>query len=229
MLTSTTFDPPPNDPHKFLALIAYGRTTDDVAKDTEIFAQGDPAKSIYFIQDGRVRLTVTSEHGKQATVAMLKEGQFFGEGCLVDQSFRIVSATAHTDCRITRIEAAAISEALDLQPAFAKFFMEHLLSKNSRIEAYVIDQLINSSEKRLARRLLILANYGQEGSPPIVPVTVDEEALAEMIGTTRSRISFFLNKFRERGFIDYGDEIVVHQALLNFVLQDKTEINKPDQ
>lgn len=191
MQATTTFDPLQNDPHKFLALIAYGRTTDDVAKDTEIFAQGDEAKSIYFIQDGRVRLTVSSEQGNQATVAVLKEGQFFGEACLLVQSVRIVTAVAHTDCRITRIEAAAMNEALDLQPAFAKFFMEHLLSNNSRIEAYVLDQLINSSEKRLARRLLILANYGQEGSPPIVPVTVGEEALADIVGTTRSRISLF--------------------------------------
>jgi CRP/FNR family transcriptional regulator, cyclic AMP receptor protein len=215
-----TTDALQNDPHKFLALIAYGRTTSNFLKDTTIFSRGDAADSVYFIQDGRVRVTIASGDGKQTTVAILEEGEFFGESCLGNQDHRIATMTALTDCRLTCIEKAAMNETLQIQPEFARFFMRHLLSKNIRIERSVIDHLFNSSERRLARRLLVLANYGQDGNLPVVPVTVSEEKLAELVGTTRSSIDFFLSNFRERGFIDYENEIVVHPSLLNFVLSD---------
>ncbi len=217
-----------NDPHKFLALIGAGRSTSDYKKNTEIFVQGADANSICYIQNGRVKVTVTSAQGKEAIVAILEAGQFFGEGCLSGQAHRMATATALTDCRITSIETDVMLEALHDQPSFSKFFMDHLLSRNRRIEEDVIDQLFNSSEKRLARLLLLLANYGKEGSPPIVPVTLSQEALAEMIGTTRSRVSFFMNKFRKLGLIDYNGTIHVHQSLLNSVLHDKPEIREEE-
>jgi CRP/FNR family transcriptional regulator, cyclic AMP receptor protein len=172
-----------------------------------------------------VKAKVISEQGKEAVVAVLEEGQFFGERCLSGQARRIATMTAMIDCRITAVEKASMIEALHDQPTFSNFFMDHLLSRNRRIEADVIDQLFNSSEKRLARLLLLLANYGRGGSPPITPVTLSQETLAAMIGTTRSRVSFFMNKFRKLGFIDYNGKIDVHQSLLNSVLQDKPEIS----
>jgi CRP/FNR family cyclic AMP-dependent transcriptional regulator len=218
------------DPHRFLALIGSGRETFDVPRNAKIFSQGDRADSIYFIQTGRVRVTVVSEHGKQATVAILEENQFFGEGCLGKQTFRLTTTSALTPCRISCIEKFAMSEALRDQPSFATFFMEHLLSRNSRIEADVVDQLFNSSEKRLARLLLLLAQYGKEGNPAIIPVTINQETLAEMIGTTRSRVSFFMNKFRENGFIEYDTQsIVVQVSLLNSVLRDTPHIQDSDE
>jgi CRP/FNR family transcriptional regulator, cyclic AMP receptor protein len=227
MTTPSTSCPPQNDPHKFLAMVD-GRTTSEFPKNAEVFAQDDPADAVYFIQSGRVKVTVVSEHGKQATVAILEAGQFFGEGCLNDkQTHRVATTVALTQCRITRIEKDSMSEALRDQPSFSKFFMEHLLSRNSRIEGDVIDQLFNSSEKRLARLLLLLAQYGKEGSPAIIPVTIKQEILAEMIGTTRSRVSFFMNRFREKGFIQYDTEtIVVHVSLLNSLLRDNPHINE---
>jgi CRP/FNR family cyclic AMP-dependent transcriptional regulator len=215
-----------SDPHKFLAQIAAGRSTSDFKKNADIFVQGAVAGSVFYIQSGRVKITVTSEQGKEAIVAILEAGQFFGEGCLSGQASRLATATALTDCRLTAIEKNSMLKALEDQPAFSKLFMDHLLSRNSRIEADVIDQLFNSSEKRLARLLLLLANYGKEGSPPIAPVTLNQETLAEMIGTTRSRVSFFMNKFRRLGWIDYNGVIHVHQSLLNAVLHDKPEIRE---
>jgi CRP/FNR family cyclic AMP-dependent transcriptional regulator len=169
-----------------------------------------------------------SDLGKEAIVAVLEAGQFFGEGCLGRQTHRIATATALDESRISAIPKAAMNEALANEPAFAKFFMEHLLSRNSRIEGDVIDQLFNSSEKRLARLLLLLANCGKGGQPPIAPVTFSQEQLAEMVGTTRSRVSAFMNKFRKLGFIDYNGEIHVHVALLNSVLADKPEIRQAE-
>jgi CRP-like cAMP-binding protein len=224
----TSLWPVQNDPHKFLALIGAGRSTSDYKKNTEIFVQGADANSIFYIQNGRVKVTVTSAQGKEAIVAILEAGQFFGEGCLSGQVHRMATTTALTDCRITSIGIDAMREALEDQPSFSKFFMDHLLSRNRRIEEDVIDQLFNSSEKRLARLLLLLANYGKEGSPPIVPVTLSQEALAEMIGTTRSRVSFFMNKFRKLGLIDYNGTIHVHQSLLSSVLHDKPEIGEEE-
>jgi CRP/FNR family cyclic AMP-dependent transcriptional regulator len=222
-----TLRPIQGDPHDFLALIAAGRSTSDYPKNTDIFVQGADAHTIFYIQDGQVKVRVTSEHGKEAILAILKPGQFFGEGCLGGQRHRMATTTTLTDCRLTSIEKGSMREALRKQPAFSKFFMDHLLSRNSRIEGDVIDQLFNSSEKRLARLLLLLANHGKEGGPPIVPVNVKQEALSEMIGTTRARVSFFMNKFRRLGWIDYDAKMIhVHQSLLNAVLHDKPEIRE---
>ncbi len=216
------------DAHKLLAQVRAGRTTSDYSKNQHIFVQGGAADSAFFIQTGRVKVTVTSKHGKEAVVGILGEGQFFGEQCLGGQPLRTTSMTALTNCRITSITKAAMITAIHDQPRYSKLFMDHLLSRNSRIEEDVIDQLFNSSEKRLARLLLLLANYGKEGNPPIVPVTLSQETLAEMIGTTRSRVSFFMNKFRRLGLIDYNGKIDVHQSLLNSVLHDKPEIREDE-
>jgi CRP/FNR family transcriptional regulator, cyclic AMP receptor protein len=217
----STPSPKKNDPHKLLVQYGAGRTTAAYQKNQSIFVQGQVADTVFFIQEGRVKVTVTSEHGKEAVVAILNEGQFFGEGCLNHQSLRTASTSAMTDCRITSITKSVMVTAIHDQPKFSNLFMDHLLSRNSRIQADVVDQLFNSSEKRLARLLLLLANYGKEGSPPIAPVTVNQETLAAMIGTTRSRVSHFMTKFRKSGFIDYDGQIEVHNSLLNAVLHDK--------
>jgi CRP/FNR family transcriptional regulator, cyclic AMP receptor protein len=216
------------DPHKFLAMIAGGRETFDVPQNSHIYSQGDRADSVYFIQRGGIKVTVTSNHGKQATVAILKAGQFFGEGCLGGQTYRMATTTALAPCRITLIKKIAMNETLEAQPTFAKFFMDHLLSRNSRIEEDVVDLLFNPSEKRLARVLLLLAQYGNADSSRIIPVTMKQEVLAEMIGTTRSRVSFFMNRFREKGLISYeaNSEIVVHVSLLAAVLHDHPQLNE---
>jgi CRP/FNR family transcriptional regulator, cyclic AMP receptor protein len=201
-----------------------------LSENTAIFVQGADADTVIYIQDGQVKVTVTSEHGKEAILAILEPGQFFGEGCLSEQGHRRATATTITDCRLTSIEKDSMLDALHEQPAFSIFFMDHLLSRNSRIEGDVIDQLFNSSEKRLARLLLLLANYGKEGGPPIAPVNLNQEALAEMIGTTRSRVSFFMNKFRRLGWIGYNGngEVHVHQSLLDAVLHDKPGIREEE-
>jgi CRP/FNR family transcriptional regulator, cyclic AMP receptor protein len=211
------------DPQKLLAQAAAGRVTLDYRTNKNVFSQGEVADSVFFIQKGRVKLTVTSEYGKEAVIGIMEEGQFFGEGCLQGQPLRGATAITLNDCCITSIIKDAMLSAIRNQPQFSKLFMDHLLVRNSRIQEDVIDQLFNSSEKRLARLLLLLANYGKEGSPPIVPVVLNQETLAEMIGTTRPRISFFLNKFRKLGFIDYNGKINVHQSLLNSLLHDKPE------
>jgi CRP/FNR family transcriptional regulator, cyclic AMP receptor protein len=216
------------DAHKLLAQLRAGRTTSNYLKNQHVFVQGSAPDSVFFIQTGRVKVTVTSKHGKEAVVGILGEGQFFGEQCLSGQPLRTTSMTALTDCRITSIIKAAMITAIHDQPRFSELFMDHLLSRNSRIEEDVIDQLFNSSEKRLARLLLLLANYGKEGNPPIVPVTLSQETLAEMVGTTRSRVSFFMNRFRRLGLIDYNGKIDVHQSLLNSVLHDKPEIREDE-
>ena len=223
-----TFWPYQNDPHKLLAETGVGRTTANYQNNQNIFVQGEVADSVFFIQRGRIKLTVTSQHGKEAVVGILDEAQFFGEGCLQGEPVRAATAVALGHCRITSITKATMLSAIRDQPAFSKLFMEHLLSRNSRIQEDVVDQLFNSSEKRLARLLLLLANYGKEGSPPIVPVILNQQTLAEMIGTTRSRVSFFMNKFRKLGFIDYKGKIDVHQSLLDSVLHDKPEIRQDD-
>ena len=221
-----TFWPRQIDPHKLLAQTGAGRTTQDYRTNQEVFSQGEVADSVFFIQQGCVKLTVTSDYGKEAVIGLMEEGQFFGEGCLQDQSLRAATAITLGDCRITSITKDAMLSAIRHQPQFSKLFMEHLLSRGSRIQEDVIDQLFNSSEKRLARLLLLLANYGKEGNPPIVPVILSQETLAEMIGTTRSRVSFFMNKFRNLGFVDYNGKINVHQSLLESVLHDQPEIKR---
>ena len=221
-----TPSPNKNDPHKLLAPNGAGRTTADYRKNQNIFVQGQVADTVFFIQKGRVKVAVMSEHGKEAVVAMLNEGQFFGEGCLNDQPRRTSSTSAMTDCQIISITKSVMLAAIHDQPKFSNLFMDHLLSRNSRIQGDVVDQLFNSNEKRLARVLLLLANYGKEGNPPIVPVTVSQETLAAMIGSTRSRVSHFMNKFRKSGFIDYNGKIEVHQSLLNSLLRDKPHIRE---
>ena len=213
---------------KLLAHVGTGKTTSDYPKNRQVFVQGGAADSVFFIETGRVKVTVTSKHGKEVVVGILGEGQFFGEQCLSGQSLRTTSMMALTDCRITSITKAAMITAIHDQPRFSKLFMDHLLSRNGRIEEDVIDQLFNSSEKRLARLLLLLANYGKKGNPPIVAVTLSQETLAEMVGTTRSRVSFFMNKFRRLGLIDYNGKIDVHQSLQNSVLHDKPEIREDE-
>jgi CRP/FNR family cyclic AMP-dependent transcriptional regulator len=223
-----TPSPKKNDPHKLLAQYGAGTTTADYRKSQNIFVQGQVADIVFFIQKRRMKVTVMSEHGKEAVVAILDEGQFFGEGCLNDQPLRTSSTSAMTDCLITAITKSVMLTAIHDQPKFSNLFMGHLLSRNSRIQADVVDQLFNSSEKRLARLLLLLANYGKEGSPPIAPVTVSQETLAAMIGTTRCRVSHFMNKFRKSGFIDYNGKIDVHQSLLDSLLHDKPRIREDE-
>jgi CRP-like cAMP-binding protein len=212
------------DPNTFLATIGEGRKNVAVAKKKQIFAQGDVADAIFYIQKGKVRLTVVSKIGKEATIAMLSEGSFFGEGSLAGQALRMGSATAMTDCQLLRIEKKAMMDALHREHSFSDLFVAYLLGRNIRYEEDLVDQLFNSSEKRLARVLLMLAHFGKEGVPETVVPKVSQETLAEMVGTTRSRVSFFMNRFRKMGFINYagGPEggLQVHSSLLNVVLHD---------
>ena len=214
------------DPKAFLAIVGEGKTILEFRKDQVVFAQGDVADTVFYIQKGRVKVVVISEQGKEAVVGIFGPGQFFGEGCMNGHSVRIATTTAMEDCLVTAITKAAMLAALHDQPKFSEMFMAYLLTRNSRIEEDLIDQLFNSSEKRLARLLLLLANFGKEGSPqPIIP-NISQETLAEMIGTTRSRVSFFMNKFRKLGLISYNGKIEVNSSLLNAVLYDKPEIKR---
>jgi len=212
------------DPKEFLAKVGEGKTILEFRKDAVVFAQGDVANTVFYIQTGRVKTVVISEQGKEAVVGILGPGQFFGEGCMNGHSLRIASTTAMEECLITTITKAAMLAALHDQPKFSELFMSYLLTRNSRIEEDLIDQLFNSSEKRLARLLLLLANFGKEGTPQPISPNISQETLAEMIGTTRSRVSFFMNKFRKLGFISYNGKIEVNSSLLNAVLYDKPEI-----
>ncbi|UZX13971.1 Crp/Fnr family transcriptional regulator (plasmid) [Methylocystis sp. MJC1] len=189
-------------------------------KGQAIFAQGDPANALLYIQKGKIKVTTVSRHGKEAVVAILGAGDFFGEGCLTGQPLRISTSTAILDSTISRLDKPTVIRALHEQPAFTERFMAYLLARNIRMEADLIDQLFNSSEKRLARLLLLLANFGKEGKPEPVVAEISHETLAEMIGTTRSRVSFFKNKFRKLGFIDYNGHLQVHSSLLSVVLND---------
>jgi len=214
------------DPREFLAKVGEGKAILEFRKDQVVFAQGDAADTVFYIQKGQVKVVVISEQGKEAVVGIFGPGQFFGEGCLNGHSVRIATTTAMEDCLLTAITKAAMLAVLHDQPKFSEMFMAYLLTRNSRIEEDLIDQLFNSSEKRLARLLLLLANFGKEGSPqPIIP-NISQETLAEMIGTTRSRVSFFMNKFRKLGFISYNGKIEVNNSLLNAVLYDKPEIKR---
>ena len=214
------------DPREFLAIVGEGKTILEFRKDHVVFAQGDVADAVFYIQKGRVKVVVISEQGKEAVVGIFGPGQFFGEGCMNGHSVRIATTTAMEDCLVTAITKGAMLAALHDQPKFSELFMAYLLTRKSRIEEDLIDQLFNSSEKRLARLLLLLANFGKEGSPqPIIP-NISQETLAEMIGTTRSRVSFFMNKFRKLGLISYNGKIEVNSSLLNAVLYDKPEIKR---
>jgi CRP-like cAMP-binding protein len=212
----------------FLAKVGEGKTISTYRKDQVIFSQGELADAVFYIQQGQVKLTVVSGQGKEAVVAILGPDQFFGEGCLNGHPLRIATTRAIDECMITRLDKAAMVAALHDEPDFSELFMSYLLSRNSRIEEDLIDQLFNSSEKRLARLLLLLANFGKEGRPEPIVGTFSQETLAEMIGTTRSRVSFFMNKFRKLGFIEYNGKIEVHNSLLNVVLYDKPEIKTRD-
>ncbi|WP_079601652.1 cyclic nucleotide-binding domain-containing protein [Bradyrhizobium erythrophlei] len=197
-------------------------------KNEEIFAQGEIAGAVFYIQKGKVKVTVLSEHGKEAIVGILTQGQFFGEACLNGAKLRTASTHAMEECLLTSITKVTMIATLDAEPKFSAFFVAYLLSRNSRIEDDLIDQLFNSSERRLARLLLLLADFGKEGGAKPVPVILSQEALAEMIGTTRSRVSFFMNKFRKEGFISYNGKIEVHSSLLDAVLRDKPQIKEEE-
>jgi len=209
------------DPKEFLATIGEGRKVVVFPKKQTIFTQGDAADAVFYIQEGEVRLTVVSKTGKEATLGILREGDFFGEGSLAGQPLRMGSATAMTDCELLRIDKKAMVLALHREHKFSDLFVAYLLARNVRYEEDLVDQLFNSSEKRLARILLLLARFGKEGVPETVIAKISQETLAEMIGTTRSRVSFFMNRFRKLGFVDYGgDGLQVHSSLLNIVLHD---------
>jgi CRP/FNR family cyclic AMP-dependent transcriptional regulator len=208
------------DPNTFLATIGDGRKILTVRKKKAIFAQGDVADSIFYVQKGRVRLTVVSHTGKEATIGIVGERNFFGEGALAGQAVRMLSAAAMTECVLLRVEKQAMVDALHCEHAFSDMFVAYLLARNVRYEEDLVDQLFNSCEKRLARVLLMLAHFGKDGIPePVVP-KVSQEILAEMIGTTRARVNFFMNRFRKLGFIDYNGGLQVHSSLLNVVLHD---------
>jgi CRP/FNR family transcriptional regulator, cyclic AMP receptor protein len=205
---------------KFLTEAGKGRTVMSCAKDQILFSQGDQATSVFYIQQGRVKLSVVSNSGKEAVIATLVAGDFFGEGCLAAQLVRMATASAMTECTITRLEKRVIVEVLRDEPVFSDLLLTYILKRTTRIEEDLVDQLFNSSEKRLARALLLLANFGKDGTPEAVIGHVNQEVLAEMIGTTRSRVSFFMNKFRKLGFIKYNGTLEVHSSLLNVVLHD---------
>ena len=215
----------PFDPKTFLSKVNGGHSLSDYRKDETVYAQGDPADSVFYIHKGKAKITVLSEQGKEAVVALLGPGDFFGEGCLAGQPRRMATASAMTDCVIARMAKADVVRVIYEQPAFSELFISHLLARNIRVEEDLVDQLFNSSEKRLARVLLLLANFGKESKPEPVIAKISQETLAEMIGTTRSRVSFFMNKFRDLGLIAYNGHIEVHSSLLNVVLHEKPEIN----
>jgi CRP/FNR family cyclic AMP-dependent transcriptional regulator len=214
------------DPKAFLAKIGRGRASSTYRKGESFFSQGDAADSVFYIQRGKVKVTVVSEQGKEAVVAILGEDEFVGEACLAGQTRRIATATAISECEVMRIEKEAFISVLHDEPTFSEVFVAHLLSRTMRVEADLVDQLFNSSEKRLARALLLLANFGKEGKPEAIIAKVSQETLAEMVGTTRSRVSFFMNKFRDLGFINYNGTIEVHSSLLNVVLNDQPHIRR---
>jgi CRP/FNR family transcriptional regulator, cyclic AMP receptor protein len=212
----------PFDAKSFLAKVGEGRSISKYRKDQVVFSQGDLAEAVFYIQKGKVKVTVVSDRGKEAVVALLGADDFCGEGCLAGQPRRMATATAMTDCTIMRLQKASIIRVLHDEPGFSEIFISHLLARTIRVEEDLVDQLFNSSEKRLARLLLLLANFGKEGKPEPIIAKISQETLAEMIGTTRSRVSFFMNKFRRLGFVDYnGSGLEVHSSLLNVVLHDE--------
>ncbi len=216
------------DPKIFLAKVGEGKTISKYENDQIVFSQGEVADAVFYIQKGKLKLTVTSEHGKEAVIAILGSGDFFGEGCLNGHPLRIATTTAVDECVVTRIDKAAMIATMHKEPEFSELFMAYLLARNGRIEEDLIDQLFNSSEKRLARLLLLLANFGKEGRPQPIVGKISQETLAEMIGTTRSRVSFFMNKFRKLGLIEYNGKLEIHNSLLNVVLNDKPEVRTRD-
>jgi CRP/FNR family transcriptional regulator, cyclic AMP receptor protein len=215
---------PSFDPKAFLARAGKGRSITSYRKNQIIFKQGDPADSVFHVQTGKVRVSVVSDRGKEAVVSILGPNDFFGEGCISGQALRVATVDAMAESVVVRIEKEEMVRLLHEEPLFSEMFMTHLLSRTMRVEADLIDQLFNSSERRLARLLLILANYGNEGKPEPILANISQETLAEMIGTTRSRVSFFMNRFRKLGFITYNGHIEVHKSLLNLVLHEQPHI-----
>ena len=205
----------------FLETVATGRVISAHKKKDMIFAQGDAADSVVYIKTGKVKVTVVSKQGKEAVVAILGADEFLGEGCLIGQPKRLATATAMTDCTVMRVEKSEIQRVLQDEPAFSEMFVSHILARNARVEEDLVDQLFNSTEKRLARVLLLLANFGKQGRPEPIIAKISQETLAEMIGTTRSRVSHFMNKFRKLGFIDYNGHLEVHSSLLSVVLNEQ--------
>ena len=212
---STSFDP-----QTFLATVGSGKTILQCRKNQTLFSQGDTADAVFYIQEGKVKLTVLSHQGKEAVVAILDRGSFFGEACLAGRASRLATATALVASTIVRIDKTSMVRVLHDEPAFSELFLSYMLSRNMRIEEDLVDQLFNSSEKRLARVLLLLAHIGKAGKPEPVLAKISQETLADMIGTTRSRVSFFMNRFRKMGFIEYNGGLKVHSSLLNIVLHD---------
>jgi CRP/FNR family cyclic AMP-dependent transcriptional regulator len=210
------------DPKRFLSTIDGGRTVATFTRNQRVYPQGDLADAVFYIQKGKVRVSVASESGKEATIGVLNEGDFFGEGCLTGQPLRMCSATAIADCSVMRIDKKSMMEVIHLEHGFSDMFVAYLLTRNIRYEEDLVDQLFNSSEKRLARTLLLLAHFGKDGRTEVAIPKISQEALAEMVGTTRGRINFFMNRFRKLGFIDYhgSDDLQIHSSLLNIVLHD---------
>jgi CRP/FNR family transcriptional regulator, cyclic AMP receptor protein len=202
----------PFNPKSFLAKVGEGRTCATYRKNQVVFAQADPADAIFYLQSGKLKVTVVSTNGKEAVIAIVGAGDFFGEGCLAGQVVRMASAIAMAECSIVRLDKVAAVRVLQKERAFAELFLHHLLSRNIRIEEDLVDQLFNSSKKRLAR-VLLLANFGKDGKPETVIPKISQETLAEIVGTTRSRVSFFMNRFRKLGFIEYNGELEVHSSL----------------
>jgi CRP/FNR family transcriptional regulator, cyclic AMP receptor protein len=208
------------DADMFLTTVNHGRSLSTCRAGQIIFSQGDPADSVFYIVRGKIKISATSEQGREAIVGVLGEGDFFGEGCLISQRLRLATAVSITDSAVMRIEKAEMIRVLRVEPALAEVFTAHLLTRNSRVEADLMDHLFNSSEKRLARTLLLLANFGKEGGPEPIATKISQGTLAEMIGTTRPRVSFFMNKFRKLGFIEYNGQLKIHSSLLSVVLRD---------
>jgi len=211
----------------FLATAANGRDISKYSKRKVIFAQGDDADAVFYIKKGKVKVAVVSKQGKEAVVALLGPDEFVGEGCLIGQPKRLATASAMTECEIMRVEKTEIQRVLHDEPAFSQMFVSHVLARNARVEEDLVDQLFNSTEKRLARLLLMLANFGKEGKTEPILAKISQETLAEMIGTTRSRVSHFMNKFRELGFIDYNGHLEVHNSLVGVLLADQPRTVSP--
>jgi CRP/FNR family transcriptional regulator, cyclic AMP receptor protein len=209
------------DPAEFLETAAAGRVIAGHQKTQIIFAQGDAADSVFYIKTGKIKVTVVSKQGKEAVVAILGADQFLGEGCLIGQPKRLATATAMTDCVTMCVDKTEIVRVLRDEPTFSRMFVSHILARNARVEEDLVDQLFNSTEKRLARVLLLMANFGKDGRPEPVIAKISQETLAEMIGTTRSRVSYFMNKFRQLGFIDYNGHLEVHSSLLSVLLEEQ--------
>jgi CRP/FNR family transcriptional regulator, cyclic AMP receptor protein len=208
------------NPQTFLSTINSGRTIASFPNKRTIFAQGGAADSVFYIQKGKVKLIVVAQNGKEATIGILSEGEFFGEGCLTGQPSRMCSAVAMIDCEVMRIDKKSMMDVIHRERAFSDMFVAYLLTRNIRYQEDLVDQLFNSSEKRLARVLLLLAHFGKDGKPEVAIPKISQETLAEMVGTTRGRVSFFMNRFRRLGFIRYNGELEVHSSLLNVVLHD---------